>query len=395
MSAIGSTYKFLLRACLGALLIGNSSDFAPAEQRYANGFPSNKEFFPIGVWVQSPEHAPAYKAIGINTFVGLWNGPTEDQLATLAKNDMFAVASQNAVGLHSAYGGIIKGWLHDDEPDNAQPTRMGIHVSCTPANDVVRRTTEMKARDPSRPVMLNFGQGLANKYWWGRGLCTGDENYYSIAVRHADILSFDIYPVGSPTPQIKGKLEYVARGVDRLRKLAVPGQKVWAVIETTAIDPQNAVTPAQVRAEVWMAIIHGASGIVYYVHEFVPVFRGDAIFRHPEVAREVTRINDLIKSLAEPLNTPDLTGILKVQSSKPIAAVVKRYENAFYIFAVAMNNSASRPRFAIKGLDASKAVVIGEDRDVTITNGTFEDSFEGYGVHIYKILERPQERQYP
>ena len=34
----------------------------------------------------------------------------------------------------------------------------------------------------------------------------------------ADIVSFDIYPVGSKTPQVKGKSEYVARGVAGLVK---------------------------------------------------------------------------------------------------------------------------------------------------------------------------------
>jgi hypothetical protein len=134
-----------------------------------------------------------------------------------------------------------------------------------------------------------------------------------------------------------------------------------------------------------MAIIHGATGIVYYVHEFEPTFRGDAIFRHPEVSREVAKINDLVKSLAKPLNSPTLAGTLKVESTRPVAAVVKRYGNALYIFAVAMNNFASKPKFSIQGLGASKAIVIGEDRDVAVTNGTFEDAFEGYGVHLYKI----------
>ena len=246
-----------------------------------NGFPNDASFFPIGVWMQSPTRAPAYKAIGINTFVALWSGPTEEQLAILKNNDMFVVASQNDVGLHSINRGIIKAWMHGDEPDNAQPIGMGLYGSCIPANEVVRRTREMKARDDTRPVMINFGQGLANEYWRGRGPCSGDENYYSVAARDVDILSFDIYPVGSSSPQVKGKLEYVARGITRLMKLADNGQKVWAVIETTALDPGHAVSPAQVRAEVWMAIIHGARGIVYFVHEFSPTFREDAIFRRP------------------------------------------------------------------------------------------------------------------
>ena len=268
-------------AALFALVF--SAAATSAREDYPNGFPSDTSFFPIGVWLQSPERAPAYKAIGINTFVGLWKGPTENQLATLAKYDMFVVASQNDVGLHSTNRGIIKGWLHDDEPDNAQPIGLGLYGSCIPATEVVRRTQEMKARDDTRPVMINFGQGVANKYWRGRGLVPvtriiipsqlATRTYcHSTFIRSVPIL-----------PQVKGKLEYVARGVTRLMKLAAPGQRVWTMIETTALDPRHAVTPAQVRAEVWMAIIHGARGIVYFVHEFSPIVREDAIFRHPDV----------------------------------------------------------------------------------------------------------------
>jgi hypothetical protein len=380
-----NSLRFIRRVFLGALLISNAFDSTSAQAPYPNGFPIDSRFYPIGVWLQSPSHARNYKGIGINTFVGLWNGPTEAQLAELAKNGMFVVAAQNEVALTSANRGIIKGWLHEDEPDNAQPIGLGLYGTCIPAATVVRRTHEMKSRDSTRPVMINFGQGVANEFWRGRGPCTGDKEYYSIAAQDADILSFDFYPVGSGTSQVKGKLEYVARGVTNLISHTVKGQKVWTVIETTALDPALAVTPAQVRSEVWMAIIHGAKGIVYFVHEFSPTFREDAIFRRPDVTQEVAQINSLIRSLAEPLNTPDLTGQLTVKSTTPIATMVKQYENIVYVFAVAMNSSASKPRFAIKDFDATKATVIGEDRSVTITQGMFEDSFEGYGVHIYKM----------
>jgi len=380
MLAFMNPFRFCLQLCLTALIISSSLGFASAEQSYSNGFPGDPKFFPIGVWLQSPAHSRNYKAIGINTYVGLWKGPTEAQLADLTKSGMFVVAEQNAVALASPNRGVIKGWLHDDEPDNAQPIGLGFYGTCIPAATVVRRTQEMKSRDPTRPVMINFGQGVANEFWRGRGPCTGDNKYYSIAAHDAGILSFDIYPVASSIPQVKGKLEYIARGVRKLIDLAVKGQNIWAIVE--AAD----VTPAQVRSEVWMSIIHGAKGIVYFVHEFAPTFREDAIFRHPDVAREVAQINAVITSLAIPLNSPDLAGQLTVQSNVPIATMVKRYEDITYVFAVVMNNSTSKPRFSIKGFDATKVTVIGEDRSVNIQDGVFEDSFDGYGVHIYKIL---------
>jgi len=375
------------RIYLTALIVGTG---AIARENYPNGFPGNANFFPIGVWLQSPARAPAYRAIGINTYVGLWEGPTEKQLADLAKSGMFVVASQNNIALQSPNRAIIKAWLHQDEPDNAQPIGLGLHGSCVPAPYVVRRTHEMKARDPTRPVMLNFGQGVANEYWHGRGPCTNYHSYYSIAARDVDILSFDIYPVGSKTPQVKGKLEYVARGVTRLSRLAVSDQKVWALIETTALDPGHAVTPSQLRAEVWMAIIHGARGIVYFVHEFLPTFREDGIFRHVDIANEVAKENRLIKSMAPILNAPSLSGVVTVRSTVPIDTMVKRYNNKIYLFAVSMANKASQPRLTLEGLDATEALVVGEERSLTFAQSSFQDAFDGYGVHIYEVpLRRP------
>jgi hypothetical protein len=368
--------------CIAALAAGNRAVIA--SEKYPNGFPTDPSFFPIGVWLQSPAKALEYKAIGINTFVDLWNGPTEKDLADLAKYGMYLVGTQNDIALSSPNRAVVKGWLHDDEPDNRQPIGFGLYGNCIPAPELERRTREMKARDPTRPVMINFGQGIANKYWRGLGPCTNLSNYYSIATRDVDILSFDIYPVASRTPQVKGKLEYVARGVTRLKKLAVDGQKVWAILETTALDPPHRVMPAQLRAEVWMAIIHGASGIVYFVHEFASAARADAIFRYPDIVGEVARQNRLIGSMAAVLNSPNVDGVT-VQSDVPIATLVKRDHDSVYVFAVAMENRASQPRFNLRGVDGSRATVLDEGRSIPIAQSAFQDSFEGYGVHIYRI----------
>jgi hypothetical protein len=350
-----------------------------------NGFPTDADFFPIGVWAQSPGRAASYKAIGINTFVGLYEGPTEQQLAALAQQNMFAVAAQTDIGLNSVNRHVIKAWLQADEPDNAQPIGFGLHGSCVPATLVARRTREMKDRDPTRPVMINFGQGVANEFWRGRGRCNGDQGYYNIAIQGADILSYDIYPVASQTPQVKGRLEYVARGVANLVKRAGNGQSVWMALETTALDPAHRPSAAQVRAEVWMALIHGATGIFYFVHEFEPDFRENAIFRYPEIVEEVTKTNGMIKSLSAVLKSPSIAGTVTVSSTTPIATMVKVFENTTYIFAVAMQNSPSRVRITVGNGHDSEARVIDEARSVSIVQGSFEDQFEGYGVHVYQI----------
>lgn len=87
------------------LLVGTSTSGGELQ---VNG---SANFFPIGVWLQSPTRAVNYKAIGINTFVGLYDGPTEETLAALARQYMFAVAGQNQLALKSVNRHLIKAWI--------------------------------------------------------------------------------------------------------------------------------------------------------------------------------------------------------------------------------------------------------------------------------------------
>src|SRR4030095_1946036 len=64
-----------------------------------DGTPTDPNFFPIAVWVQSPKNASRYKAAGINLYVGLWRGPTPEQIAELEKAGMPVICGQNERGL--------------------------------------------------------------------------------------------------------------------------------------------------------------------------------------------------------------------------------------------------------------------------------------------------------
>jgi hypothetical protein len=89
------------------------------------GLRADENFFPLAVWVQNPSKAPEYKKAGINTYVGLWRGPTAEQLAELEKHGMHAVCAQNRTGLANQDNKTIIAWMHGDEPDNAQSLGAG------------------------------------------------------------------------------------------------------------------------------------------------------------------------------------------------------------------------------------------------------------------------------
>jgi hypothetical protein len=379
------SFRIPVAAALLGLAVAAGPSWAAA---YKNGFPADPNFFPIGVWLQSPRNAAEYKAIGVNTFVGISGGASEAGLAALAREGLFAAAMQDRVVLDAPDSRVIRAWMQVDEPDNAQPIGLGFYGTCISAQKVVRRTRAIAKLDPTRPVMINFGRGVADPHWYGRGLCNGDMHYYDVAVEGAGIVSFDVYPVGTQDPRVAGKLQYVARGVRRLVSLTKPGQSVWAIIETTALAAHRPVQPEQLRAEVWMALTAGARGIVYFVHEWAGGFREDAIFRHPDTVAEAARLDHRITELAPALNSRSLEGKVAVTSPVPVATMVKQHAGALYLFAVVMRDRPVEPRFTLKGIGESEAVVMGEARKVKLHDGSFADSFAGYGVHLYRIALR-------
>ncbi len=103
----------------------------------------------------------------------------------------------------------------------------------------------------------------------------------------------------------------------------------------------------------------------------------------------MTAINGQIRELAPVLNSPTVTGALKVESSNvdlPVAAMVKKHGGATYVFAVAMKPGETEAAFTLDGLPAgAKVEVLGEDRKIEPADGKFKDAFKDWDVHLYRI----------
>jgi hypothetical protein len=349
-------------------------------------------FFPLAVWVQQPRNAQAYKDIGINTYVALWRGPTQEQLDALEQAGMHVICHQNANGLKFKDRKTIIAWMHGDEPDNAQRRRDGGPGWAPPIlpQKIIDDYKRIKSNDPTRPVFLNLGQGVAWDKWYGRGVRTNHPEDYPEYLKGCDIASFDIYPVTHDKPEIAGKLWYVAHGVQRLVKWTEDKKPVWACIETTHIHNEKVLpTPAQIRSQVWLAITHGATGILYFCHEFKPKEIEAGLLAHPENAKGVKEINAQIKKLAPILNSPTILDVAKVEPANKdstIAMLCKQHEGATYLFCVNTRETPTQATFTIPNLkDASKIEAIDENRALTAANSQFRDAFEAYAVHLYRV----------
>ena len=356
-----------------------------------SGIPVDESFFPIAVWLQSPRNAARYREAGINLYVGLWQGPTSAQLTELAKAGMPVICDQSRIGLENRGNPIIAAWMHGDEPDNAQSlaSGKGYGPPILPER-IVKDYQRLRAADPSRPVMLNLGQGVAWDNYIGRGVRRNHPEDYPEYLKGCDIASFDIYPAVHDSPEIAGKLEFVARGVDRLVGWTRGEKPVWNCIECTHIsNPKIKATPRQVRAEVWMALISGSRGIIYFVHQFKPAFREAALLDDPEMLAAVTAINRQVRELAPVLNGPTIANGFTVQSvpaTASVAAMMKRRGDAQFLFAANLRNQPARAAFSLRGAGSGQtAEVLGESREVRIQDGQFSDEFEPYAVHLYEL----------
>ena len=362
---------------------------APAT-RWPNGPPTTPSYFPIGVWLQNTARAAEYKAIGVNLYVGLWAGPTAAQIGQLRAAGMQAVAAQTPDGLAGG-DGVIVGWMQDDEPDNAQPNgARGFGAPTEPA-EIVARYRRMKAADPSRPVFLNFGRGAAWDGWYGRKNRMGHPEDYAEYARGADIVGFDIYPAASSGP-IQDQFWRVPWGVDRLRAAAGPQRAVWAVIETGPIAGALGATPAQVRAETWAAIAHGARGIVYFVHQFAPVKTDHRLLEDGPMKASIAETNREIAALAPVLNAPDAPPRLRVRTAPEAARLdilERRVDGALTLVAVNLRPEETAATIELDGPGASALEVIGEGRVISLERGGFADVFAPFAVHIYRLPLQP------
>jgi hypothetical protein len=346
------------------------------------------------VWLQSPDHIAEFKGIGINVFVGFYGNLDQAGLAKFANSGMPLIAGQNPTGLTSPQRAAIVAWLAPDEPDNSQPNGWGGYGPCVTPDQLIASYKSLKDKDSSRPILLNFGRGVSDIHWHGRGTCTGQtETYYPFAIGGGDIISFDIYPVAG----YGGRLELVSNGIDNLKAwISKSGREkiIWNAIEAVPITSGDVPTAAQERAEVWMSIIHGSHGIVYFVHQFGKnsdrLVREDGIFNFPALAHAVAAINAEVTGLAPVLNSPTIVDGVSVSShaATPIGTIVKQQGRATYVFAVAERNNAGSATFTLPGMPSGTVQVLGEGRKVTVSNHVFEDEFDGYGVHLYQITDR-------
>jgi len=380
---------------------------------FTNGPPTDPSFFPIGVWYQNLTTTVinGYAAMGVNVYVYPDTGMTTTFLNLMKTDGMYAVLPQDSFGLSQVSNKTIIGWFNPpDEPDNAQPNGSGGYTDPINPQVQISQYNTLKAADSTRPILLNLGQAVAWDGYVGRGSRTGhpeDYGYNSTYkwtngvtytggyTKGSDIAAFDFYPMNSTSSTVGGKISVLANGVSRLVSWSPPGHPIWNYIETTDItvgDSAPGPTPAQVKAEVWLSLVHGSMGIMYFCHQFPePPYSTHKLLDDPVMNPAVTAIDAQIKSLAPVLNSATLasgTVTTGTGASVHLDFMAKTMGTDGYVFAVADQASNGMAMFRDPNMTSAEGTVevIGENRTLPLVDGVFRDNFGASGVHLYRVI---------
>ena len=305
-----------------------------------------------------------------------------------------------------------KGYQLGDEQESTNPT---------PGAVVQQWANQIRSVDSTRPIYLGMGTPTAtfiNAGYAGNHITVGDIQAQCNA---ADFIGADFYGMTSGVIAYPGIWVY-GRTVDNLIYWVAGKKPVFGVLETnnpfnegTGGSDGRVPTAAQEASCVWMMLIHGARGIIYFDHRFYTPADFEALVsgNYPAMAAAVTTLNSQILAVAPALNAPAVTGVAAVASSNTAQAApadvfindsnevmpwgkgpgvqvdftVRQPGDGFtYIFAIGGNPGATTGTFTLTGVTGTTVTVLNESRTIPVSGGVFSDSFAAdYTYHLYQI----------
>jgi hypothetical protein len=337
-------------------------------------------FFPIGVFQQPTYTMSTWKQRGVNTMVSFESYGTVTDMATWTQvandNGLKYMRQPSANPASDINDPNLLSWLYPiDEPD--------LSDLATALPGAQAAFNMLRAIDPSRPIATTYAGGYMLN--WLQGV--RDQAYYETMTQYTDWVMPCIYPVtGWNQPN---NLNAVGQLVDRVSQW-FPGKRNIAYIETSNqnlgwVGPQErGVTPDEYRGEVWDAVIHGATGIVYFPHSLNP-FNYDNT--PADVAAEMTVQDARLTKFGAALLTAQNPAGTSLSANGTIETAWRVYNGHTYYFALNLSpNAVNNVSLATTGLSASQTLTVdGEGRNVTLQNGNLADSFKPYEAHIYVV----------
>jgi hypothetical protein len=327
------------------------------------------------VWQQPTNSFDKWKGRGINTMVGYegLSGTVSNETwsAAAVSKGLYMIRQANADPRKDVGQKNLLAWMLPDEPDYHNTSYQ------TP----LAQYSALKAVDKNIPVFENFSGSSALWHYgnWG-------EADYKNYLKSADWVSNDLYPMNAHNRP--GALDAPGQAVQLLSNWS-GGKRQFAVIE--ASDQQlpgkeygyPGPTADQFRAEVFNAIISGATGIIYFPQRIGDGFLFDAM--NSSVTAEMTKTNGRISRIGPALMTQRDPSGVSMDVDGALRVTWRKYNGKTYFVVLNNSNATVSATMDVHGVSATSASVDGEGRSVAIRNGAIGDTFKPYEAHVYVV----------
>jgi hypothetical protein len=356
---------------------------------------TDPSFFPIGVFYGKPSHAAQLRQVGINTYMRAeYDGSS---VTSMTDTGMFLILQPEWTAAQVGNNPRVVGWHVSEEVDMAPGTeaeRLAIHTA-----EVARR----RALNDGRFMQANFGNGVLGTWW--------SPNIMDDLIASTDVTTVDKYAYTSPDVRFEyGRTPYWPSGQNpdsasaygwqqdrmellgsQLNGVATGVQKPnWVFVETARPFLTEAgaetIRPEEIEGAVWNSLINGASGVAYFQHNndatngTYSLVTGD-----PDRLAKVTEINAQVQRMAPVLNSQPY----QWNFGTGLDTSLRVYNGDVYILAMTDGGTGVRTFTLPPGVSGAQVEVVDEGRTLTVTNGTFTDTFAAeHTHHIYRISLR-------
>jgi hypothetical protein len=383
-------------------------------------------FFPNGVfWLSDhPTDAGAIAALsaaGFNTALTARNADVSSLLAQITDNSFKLIVNEDLLpgdhfisqastfdeALFQRYKGdprVLAWWL-DDEPLNMAVKSL---TTPEPSYDAITGVYQRHRSQTEQPFFITEASLKEVGPWWQRFLNLGD------------IASTYFYP---KTVTWRASWRGTADSVRSMVQAVDARKPAWFVLQSwMGVDVWVYPTPLEERAQVYTAIIHGATGLLHFAWDSCTLrawdgniyggIRPDVQTTIPDcpdgaaiseedaaLARDLwgsldaskDGINKEIRELTPVILSPTSTQTYFVYvdagapPDAPVRTMLKYYRGEYYLLAVNLDAAAVEAKFVMPFVVGNAEVMFESRAPGSIAGFAISDEFSPFDVNVYKL----------
>jgi hypothetical protein len=205
-------------------------------------------------------------------------------------------------------------------------------------------------------------------------------------VRWADVTGMDIYPVeGANHSDLPNKtLSVVGDEMDKQHETTRGRKPVWAILqgfgwaawEKDETLHKRAPTWEETRFMAYDAILHGATGIIYWGARYED--------QESDIWNSLRRMAGELAELVPVLVAEERVEVDVEPADAPIIAEGRRVDGKLWIMAVNESPEPVTAQLSVPGGVPALELFAEEADAVTLQDGKLTAAFEPYGVHVYR-----------